>query len=66
MFQQELCDVADWLPKASMNEYFVQFRLPRTFFERWYASQNPYMAKKELTDEEIKVIIKDFEVLNKN
>ena len=61
VFQEELCDVADWLPKAAMNEYFVQFRLPRTFCDRWYNSENPYTESKALTTEEIQAIIKDFE-----
>ena len=61
VFQEELCDVADWLPKVAMNEYFVQFRLPRTFFDRWYNSENPYTESKALTTEEIQAIIKDFE-----
>ncbi len=61
VFQEELCDVADWLPKVAMNEYFVQFRLPRTFFDRWYNSPNPYRESKALTTGEIQAIIKDFE-----
>ena len=61
MFQEELCDVADWLPKVALNEYFVQFRLPRTFFDRWYNSENPYTESKALTTEEIQSMIKDFE-----
>lgn len=28
----------DWLPKAMMNGYFFQFRIPLTFFERWYSA----------------------------
>ena len=61
VFQQELTDMIDWLPKVAMNEYFVQFQHPRTFFDRWYASENPYRAKKELTDEEIKSIVSQVE-----
>lgn len=57
VFQEELCELIDWLPKVAMNEYFVQFQLPRTFFDRWYASDNPYRTGKELTDEEIKSIV---------
>ncbi len=61
VFQEEMADVADWLPKVAMNEYFTQFRVPRTFFDRWYATDNPYMEAKELTTGEIKAIKKDFE-----
>lgn len=28
----------DWLPKAAMNSYFVQFRIPFTFFDRFYSA----------------------------
>ena len=27
----------DWLPKAAMNCYFFQFRVPYTFFDRYYS-----------------------------
>jgi hypothetical protein len=30
----------DWLPKVGMNSYFNQFRVPFTFFDRWYSHQN--------------------------
>lgn len=36
VFQKNLFDMIDWLPKAGMNTYFLQFILPRTFFDRWY------------------------------
>lgn len=61
MFQEEFADVIDWLPKVSMNEYFVQFKIPRTFFDRWYASNNPYTETKQLTTEEIMNILSDAE-----
>ncbi len=30
----------DWLPKAGMDGYFVQFRIPFTFFDRFYSAHN--------------------------
>ena len=34
VFQKNLFDMIDWLPKAAMNGYFIQFQLPREFFDR--------------------------------
>jgi hypothetical protein len=30
-------NMIDWLPKIGMNGYFNQFRVPFTFFDRWYS-----------------------------
>ena len=30
----------DWLPKVGMNAFFNQFRIPFTFYDRWYSHQN--------------------------
>ena len=44
----------DWLPKIGMNSYFIQFMVPYTFFNKWYAHvQNPYMQKQRVTVEEV-------------
>ncbi len=37
----------DWMPKAGFNCFFVQFQLPYTFLERWYAHEGNPLAKKE-------------------
>lgn len=43
-------DMIDWLPKIGMNSYFIQFWVPFTFFERWYAHQgNPTYAAEPLS-----------------
>jgi len=57
VFQENLFDMIDWLPKAAMNGYFIQFQLPRTFFDRWYKGETPYREKTELTDTEIRTIV---------
>ncbi|MHB1154322.1 MAG: DUF4838 domain-containing protein [Eubacteriales bacterium] len=33
-------NMIDWLPKAGMDGYFVQFRIPFTFFDRFYSAHN--------------------------
>ncbi|WP_428939391.1 hypothetical protein [Fontivita pretiosa] len=38
---QHVLDMIDWLPKAGMNGYFLQFRYGTTFFKRWYEHQCP-------------------------
>lgn len=46
---QHVLDMIDWLPKAGMSGYFIQFKFGSTFFERWYKHQwsgrghSPYM-----------------------
>ncbi|MBE7052260.1 MAG: DUF4838 domain-containing protein [Ruminococcaceae bacterium] len=57
VFQKNLTDVIDWLPKAAMNGYFVQFQLPRVFFDRWYAEDTPYRQKIELSDDDIRGMV---------
>ncbi len=57
IFQKNLFDMIDWLPKAAMNGYFIQFQLPREFFDRWYKEETPYREKTELTDEEVRTIV---------
>ena len=33
---EHVADMIDFLPKIAMNGYFVQFKKPYVFFERWY------------------------------
>ena len=45
-------NILDWIPKASMNGYFIQFRLPYIFFDRWYSHlDNPTMAPEPISRE---------------
>lgn len=46
----------DWLPKISMNSFFIQFENPYTFLKRWYEHEmNPYQTAEpfsiEIADE---------------
>lgn len=52
---QNILDVIDWIPKNGMNEYFVQFWVPGTFFTRWYGhASNPYLEEEKLTMDDVK------------
>jgi len=47
-------NMIDWIPKASMNGYYIQFRVPHTFFDRWYSHRdNPKLEKEPLTYEDV-------------
>ena len=37
--EENILDMIDWLPKAGMNSFFVQFRDAHAFFERWYTHE---------------------------
>lgn len=51
---EHVTDMIDWLPKISMNGYFVQFAKPYTFFERWYQHlSNPNMPAEPITKKEL-------------
>ncbi len=34
--RENVLDFIDWLPKAGYNSFFLQFKVPYTFFARWY------------------------------
>ncbi len=34
--RENLLDFIDWLPKAGFNSFFLQFKVPYGFLERWY------------------------------
>ena len=47
---EHAANMIDFLPKAGMNCYFVQFFSPATFFERWYGhADNPYLSHENVT-----------------
>lgn len=47
-------NVIDWIPKASMNGYYIQFRVPFTFFDRWYNHiDNPNLKPEGITYEDV-------------
>ncbi len=33
---ENMLDNVDWAPKVGLNSYFLEFRVPYTFFDRWY------------------------------
>ena len=49
-----VADMIDWLPKAGMNAYFTQFTTPYTFFDRWYNTENPYIAPEPVDMETVR------------
>lgn len=34
---ENVANLIEWLPKAGMNGFYNQFRLPYTFYDRWYS-----------------------------
>jgi len=55
-------NIIDWIPKASMNGYYIQFRVPYTFFERWYRHiDNPYIEGEDVSYEDIAGIMQRLE-----
>lgn len=59
---ENIYDMIDYLPKVGMNEYFVQFMVPGTFFKRWYNHEaNPKLAKEPLSRDEIDAMTRSLE-----
>lgn len=51
---EHVADMIDFLPKIAMNGYFVQFKKPYVFFERWYDHAcNPGIPAEPRTEEEM-------------
>ncbi|MBR5539658.1 MAG: DUF4838 domain-containing protein, partial [Clostridia bacterium] len=55
---QHIYNLIDWIPKAGMNGYFVQFEVPYTFFRRWYTHEHGDVTRKEITKDDVKHIMK--------
>lgn len=52
-------NMIDWLPKAGMNGYFIQFMVPFTFFDRWYNhTDNPALEPDEMSADEVSAIVR--------
>ena len=50
---ENIVDFIDWMPKIGMNSFFVQFRYPYTFLQRWYEHLgNPMLPKETYTMED--------------
>ena len=47
-------DFIDWLPKNGFNAFFLQFKKPDIFFERWYShTYNPTLPPETLRREQL-------------
>lgn len=53
-------DTIDFIPKALMNSYFIQFDVPLYFF-KWRGSQSPYFEQKDLSVEAVKAMTRSLE-----
>lgn len=50
---ENIMDYIQWLPKVGYNSFFLQFKSPYAFMERWYAHlENPYAGKEDYTPED--------------
>ncbi len=59
---EHIADIIDWLPKISMNGYYIQFIKPYGFFQIWYNHKgNPYMKPEEKSSEELDKIVNSLE-----
>ncbi|MBQ7860545.1 MAG: DUF4838 domain-containing protein, partial [Faecalibacterium sp.] len=49
---ENILDFIDWLPKVGYNSFFMQFKTPYTFLQRYYHHvYNPVAQPEEMTDE---------------
>lgn len=59
---ENVFDMIDYLPKVGMNEYFMQFLVPKAFFERWYHHEaNPYFEEEPISREEVQAMVNSLE-----
>ncbi|MBR5460325.1 MAG: DUF4838 domain-containing protein [Clostridia bacterium] len=59
---EHIIDTIDWIPKAAMNGYYIQFFLPVVFFQRWYDhSTNRFLPPEPYTRERIQGFINRIE-----
>lgn len=51
---QHVYNMIDWIPKAGMNGYEIQFFMPFTFFNRWYMHEhNQTLDTKQITHDDV-------------
>ena len=59
---EHIYNMIDWIPKAAMNGYFMQFMTPVAFLNRWYNhSYNARLGVNPITREEAYSILKKCE-----
>ena len=57
---EHVLDMIDWLPKAGMNGYFIQFRYATTFLQHWYEhhwsgrGNSPYLKRTPCGEREVR------------
>ena len=45
---ENVLNFIEWMPKMGFNSFFIQFKKPDTFFERWYHHIfNPILEREE-------------------
>ncbi|KRE36486.1 DUF4838 domain-containing protein [Paenibacillus sp. Soil724D2] len=51
---ENMLDNIHWAPKAGFNSYFLEFKTPYTFFDRWYGHRhNKYKQPETITVEQV-------------
>lgn len=59
---ENIMDYIEWLPKVGFNSFFLQFKSPYAFLERWYSHlENPYAEPENYTQEDALRDMKLFE-----
>ena len=49
--------IINWMPKVGLNGYYVQFKVPHTFFNGWSShADNPYIDGKDLSRDDVMAI----------
>ena len=55
---ENVLEFIEWLPKMGFNSFFIQFKKPDVFFERWYQHIfNPTLKLEEKTREELDTML---------
>lgn len=56
---QHVYNMIDWIPKAGMNGYLIQFFMPFAFFNRWYGHEhNQTLDWKQITYDDVEHILR--------
>jgi len=50
---EHIRNMIEWLPKVGLNGYFMQFRIPSSFFNRYYNEDNPHLPRHRVNDDDI-------------
>lgn len=59
---ENIMNYIEWMPKVGFNSFFLQFKSPYAFLERWYSHlENPYAEAEPYTPEDARRDMKLFE-----